>query len=527
MEINYSEKSVLIVDHNLEDLGALRSVLSNLGIKKIQVASSVNMALNLMRFDHYDICLAAYDLAKHEKSGLQLLHEANAEGLRRAGDLFILIVDAERSSLLFGSLEHSPDTYISKPFDVARIRHRLEKISRVKQVIAPLEKRLSENQSEAFLSGCDQLISRFPGLQVFLSRQKGVVLLRCGRYREALALFSQLLKGRELPWAEVGLGMSQYHLGAYREALQTLGRVIDQQHICVEAFYWLGQAHRALGEMNQAVALMRKAVMLQPTVPSLQGELGDLAAQDAQVDIALGAYRQALRFARGTAFQRPGHYLGLVRVLAPRMKVSDKERAAEAEAEVVTVLESALLDHEGSLEVQLQVKLCAFEVYQEAGFLVRAEQIWRDVQAVFTQLDEEQQVSWFDQLLASGGVRYRSELMQQQPEMQKQMARYHWGKAAVAGSFNLSQGHYAKAFSLLRQAQQLQPAHLGIALDMVEAGIGYLKTEQENRRGVLLRSVKVLCEIRFGELAASQVARYKRQVESCVESLAGPDARNA
>ncbi|WP_315980646.1 response regulator [Aliamphritea spongicola] len=127
MEINYSQNKVLIVDNRLDDLAELKGALSQLGIKTIHVASSVNMALALLREETYDICFALFDLGKTEKNGLQLIQEAGAEGTKLYTTTFILVVDQDRSKLLFGSLDTAPDTYISKPYDVAKIRVRLEK----------------------------------------------------------------------------------------------------------------------------------------------------------------------------------------------------------------------------------------------------------------------------------------------------------------------------------------------------------------------------------------------------------------
>ena len=75
-------RSVLIVDHMLEDLQSLRSIISVLGYKQVQVASSVNMALSLFRELKFDLCFVCYDLGQDEKNGLQLLQELQFEGLR-------------------------------------------------------------------------------------------------------------------------------------------------------------------------------------------------------------------------------------------------------------------------------------------------------------------------------------------------------------------------------------------------------------------------------------------------------------
>ena len=108
MEINYAGKSALIVDSQLDDLGALRQILSRLGVGQVQVASSVNMALSLMREFTYDLCFAAYDMGKGEKNGLQLLQEANIEHSFGSSSAYFLVVDPETSEVYSGFSNETP-----------------------------------------------------------------------------------------------------------------------------------------------------------------------------------------------------------------------------------------------------------------------------------------------------------------------------------------------------------------------------------------------------------------------------------
>src|SRR6056300_131099 len=164
------QTSVLIVDHMLEDLQALRTIIGVLGYKRVQVASSVNMALSLFREEDYDLCFVCYDLGQNEKNGLQLLQELQQEGLRRYQQCFALIVDQEKSELLFGSPENAPDTYVSKPFDPHRIRQRLDKVMRVKASIKPVEALLDRGHWDEALQTSLKLAQLYPGLRVFLER---------------------------------------------------------------------------------------------------------------------------------------------------------------------------------------------------------------------------------------------------------------------------------------------------------------------------------------------------------------------
>ncbi|MGB0466762.1 MAG: tetratricopeptide repeat protein [Pontibacterium sp.] len=519
MEINYSGKSVLIVDNTLEDLASLRQILGHLGVQRIQVAASVNMALSLLRIEKYDLCFVDYDLGKDDKNGLQLLHEANAESLLTHRHLFILVVDTERSNLLFGSLEHSPDTYISKPYQLPKVRARLDKVMRIKHVTEPVDQLLDEGELAAALQRCDQLADLFPGLQLYLCRLKGIILLQLKRYSAALKLFELLTERRDLPWAEVGLGSACFHLGRYDDALKILNRVVDNQHVCVEAFSWLGRAHRAKGSLQQAVTLMRKAIMLQPTVPQLQRELADLAAQASDWELSVDAYRAAVRYARYSVFQEPSSYFGLARALAYRMKEAGEAQAAEAEEEVIRLFEAVVLDHQHYEGIGLRAKLCAGDIFRIGNVPVLAEQRLHDAWAMFQALSPEVQCLWLDAVLdATAGTPLADEVNQQKKALSEVMVGLPWAKANLKALMSFRKGDYEAAFLLFRHAHQAQPGHIGIALNLIQAGIEVARRETDSAV-TLIRCNKVLSQVRFGELSERQQGRYRALAKHCAELI--------
>ncbi|WP_286237407.1 tetratricopeptide repeat protein [Neptuniibacter halophilus] len=513
MEINYSGKSALIVDSKLEDLGALRQILSRLGVGQVQAAASVNMALTLMREFTFDLCFASYDMGRDEKNGLQLLQEANAEKIIPKASSYFLIVDPESSELLFGSLENSPDTYISKPFDEAKVRHRLEKQLRIKEAVRPIEKLVDSRQYEAVLDQARDLATHFPGLSIVLQRLSGIALLRMKRFTQAKELFVQLTNNRDLPWAEVGKGVAHFNLGEYEDALKCLNRIVDQQHICVEAYTWLARIYRVRGELGPAVTLMRKAVMIQPTVPALQSELADLACQTGEWAIACSAYQQAVRYARYSSFQDPVHYFGLARALI----ISNKDKIASVETEVLRVLEDVVLDHPDDPEVMFKAKLVNCDLYRQDATQQRLEQMMQQTYNFFMRMTPGQQCKWLDVMLdAAKGSSVESEVKARWKELHKTMVASEWGKANYTAMTSFRNRDLDKAFMMFGRANELLPAHTGIALNLVQSGIEKAK-RGENALWILLSVRDVLATIPFGALSEKQQQRYRTLAERYAE----------
>ncbi|PIE25486.1 MAG: hypothetical protein CSA60_00335 [Neptuniibacter caesariensis] len=513
MEINYPGKSALIVDSKLEDLGSLRQILGRIGVGDIQVAASVNMALTLMREVSFDLCFAAYDMGKDEKNGLQLLLEANAEEIIPEQSAYFLIVDPKSSELLFGSLENSPDTYISKPFDSSKVRNRIEKQLRIKETIRPIEQLLDEQHYEEVLDRGQELIRDYPGLAIFLQRINGIALLRMKRFSQAKELFVRLTEKRDLPWAEVGLGIAHFNLGEYQEALKCLNHVVDQQHVCVEAYTWLARIYRVKGELERAVSLMRKAVMIQPTVPALQSELADLACQTGEWDIAKSAYQQAVRYARYSSFQTPSHYFGLAR----SMIRANEDKLSEIESDVIRVLEDVVLDHPDDEEVLFRAKLIHSDLYRQDSSKERLEQMLQQTWNFYLRMDEGHQCKWLDVMLdAAHDVFIEDKVHQRRKELGRKMMELGWGKANYSAMASFRAGNLDKAFLMFGRANELLPEHVGIALNLVQAGIEKAK-RGHNALWILLSVRDVLSNIAFGELPAKQQLRYSTLAERYVE----------
>ena len=503
MEINYSGKSALIVDSKLDDLAALRQILNRMGLEQVQVASSVNMALSLMREFSYDFCFAAYDMGKDEKNGLQLLQEANLEQSLPPETTYLLIVDSNSSELLFGSLENSPDTYISKPFDQAKVRFRLEKQLRIKHVVAPVEALMVSEDYEEMLTQSDQLADNYPGLSVFLQRLNGIALLKMGRYSQAKALFLSLTQKRDLPWAEVGIGIAAFNLGEYDEALHRLNKVVDQQQVCAEAYTWLARSYRAKGELERAVTLMRKAVMLQSTVPVLQGELGDLASQTEEWNIARDAFQQSIRYARYSAYQSPDNYFGLVHALI----LANKDAPEKIEQDVVRILEDVVLDHPEDQEVMFRAKLIHCELYRQGNLQGRLEQMIQQCWNFYQRMNNHQQCQWLEIMLDTAQqTAVEPDVAAYRKELNRYILEQDWGKANFTAMAAYRKGDLDRAFQLFGRANELLPSHIGVALNFIQTGIEKAKAG-ENARWILLSVQDVLMRMRFGALPLKQQKR--------------------
>lgn len=515
MEISYSDKKVLIVDNRLEDLGELKTILGSMGVAEIQVASSVNMALALLREKHYDICFVVFDLGKDHKNGLQLIQEATAEGIRQYSTVFTLIVDPERSKLLFGSLDSSPDTYISKPYSEPKVRFRLEKIMRVKQVIRPLDELLDQGRMPEALLMCDQLTQSYPALKLYIHRLRGIILLEEGSYTQAEQLFASIVAQHVQPWARVGQGVTLCHIGDYLSARQVLQQVIDESHFCVEAYTWLARTFRALGERGEAIGLLRKAVMLQPTVPELLGALGSLAAQNQEWNVAVEAYSNAIRYARQSCFQSDDYYFSLVSALLARDNFG-----REIEELAIRTLDDAVLAFPGEHIVQFKSRLMVAQVYRRAGVQERANHAARNAFDLFCELELTEKAEWVEPFLEGmEGTSVEADAQAMKQHVNRDSAALEWGKLNIQGMLSYRKKDYQKALGFFVRADSILPNNPSLTLNLVQAALEQSRHPGEQRSELLLQSDNALYSINYGALSLRQQKRYLSLSDRCADMV--------
>ncbi len=515
-------KSVLIVDNKLEELSKLRGIVSGLGFEQVEAASSVNMAVSYLREQVFDVVLVAYDLGKAEKNGLQLVQEAFAEKLRLFQTLFLLIIDSTSSTLLVGSLESAPDAYISRPYDRAKIQNLLDKLQRVKKAVSRVEESMDSADWGRAIEYCVRLIDIYPGLKVYLERLQGICLLQSGQYQDAELLFSRLVSARKQVWAQVGLGVTFYHTGRHKEAIKVLQQVVDQQHISVEAFTWLARSIHISGDVTQAVVLMRKAVLLQPSVPQLQSEMGNLAASSEDWPLAIDAFRAVLLYSRYTVFQEPDHYFSLVRCLIAQYQIKNSNKE-ELQLESIRVMESVVRDFVGDITVKFRAHLVLAELRRVLGAEAMAAAELKQAVSLYEQLSAEDQWRWMDWVVdATDGEAGIESVKLVKAKLFQEANAASWVELMRAALQYYKKGDLIRAADLFFQADNADAGCVSVVLNLAQVVIE-LKSTAENNVSIQqwVGCLACLNRLHFGALSLKQQKRYKTLLQRYTAIYAG------
>lgn len=510
MTTPFADKTVLVLDKNLEDLKTLSHMLVQMEFSRVQVASSVNMALQLLREQPVDVCFLNYDLGKDEKNGLQLLYELRAEGNYRFSSSYILVVDKDRSSLLLGSPASAPDTYIPKPYNRVQLSQRLENVLRLKSALPHLNDALDRGRWQHAI---DQTLldeRRYPGLSIYLRRMRAILHLKKNEPLSALALFRELLKDQTRPWIHVGVAIAASHCGQFELARKELKVVLEeQQQQCVEAFQCAARLTAMTGNFREAQQDLQKALRLQPTVGALHVELAQMAALQDNPQMVTQALKQAVRFNRFTAMQSPADFFGIARSLQ-LMLAGSKDTDNPLHQECLRVLEEVQHEFSERSEVIFQARLLTARRWRSVNDNTRADATDLAALEMFRALSLEQQALWVDLLHDELSTTPLQEMVAKlRTEVLKGSMKLPWAKNNLLATQAFRGGKVEEARDLFKQALEAEPRSIQVLLNYVQASLVCVERLEAKRDLRLADSARRLLDLRFPALTERQQQRYR------------------
>ncbi|WP_207063847.1 tetratricopeptide repeat protein [Motiliproteus sp. SC1-56] len=511
MAVDLEDKSVLIVVKRLEDLSALRRLMAELGSRDIHVASSANMALNMLRMQPFDLCVVESFLGTGEKSGLQVVEEAIREGLKPETGAFVLITPEDTKALPNDSLDYGADTFVTRPLDLEKLQLRLEKLLKLKQAVYPVESLIEQGDYEKALNAIDVMSRKYPSLKLYLQRLQGRLLVVTEAYDRAQELFERLLNDRKLLWAHMGLGIVAYRTGRYGEAAAHFNEILRVCPESIEAYDWLSKVYRGIGRNQDAQKLLEKAVQVLPTAPALQAGLGDVASENSNWAVAIDAFRCAVKFAKRSCHQTQTNYFGLARCLQTRIAKHGGASSAEAEREAVRTLEDVVSEYRDDDLIRFKSRLMTSETYKRSGDIARANAAVKDAFAVFKRLDDSKQAEELDNLIEGvEGTVLQPEVDAYKSDFNKRVfTETEWGRYNLQGMGLYRKGRFGEAFDCFCQALESVPNSPSVLLNLVQTGYSLIQQEPERAQEVLAVCNDRLLRMSIGAMNTKQQERYR------------------
>ena len=282
---------VLIADDAPTVRQSLRMTLAQVGINRVDAASSIGETRRRMRNSEYDVILCDYDFGGG-MNGQELLEE-----LRRSGELplstvwFMITAEASYEKVV-AVAEVGPDDYLIKPFSGQQLIDRLQVAWKKKIALHPIYACIEEDDIPGAISAARGLLAK-PEIpyKSDLLRLLSTLLLESNQLDEARILFEEILSSRLIPWAKLGLAKVYNKQGNKTKADELLQSSIIQHSQYVDAYEELANMYMSDGRLDEAMAVFDKCLAITPNnITRLQkaGNLANMLGDSAKAKQLLG-----------------------------------------------------------------------------------------------------------------------------------------------------------------------------------------------------------------------------------------------
>jgi len=371
-----TKKRVLIIDRHSPARDSLRLMLAALGVTAVHGAGNSADVIRQVKSNRFDIILSDFVL-DDGRDGQQLLEELRHAHLIPLSTVYLIITSERGHANVVALAELAPDDYLIKPFTADQLQIRLVKAIYKKHVLRKIYQQIEHGALQEAIAACDQVIQQQPAFMYDALRFKGELLHTLGRTPEAEEVFRDVLKGRVVPWAKMGLAVALRDRGALDEAGYLAEQVTQEAPEYLSAYDFLASVHEAQGKLLEAQQALQRAADASPLNTVRQRLVGDVAARNKDLLAAEKAYGKVIERNRGSSLRTVDDFANLSRVLVERGNVTASRKIAtdmkrewrgDKQAELASLInESLCLDAEGSPAKAAQLVGQALQLKTQIG----------------------------------------------------------------------------------------------------------------------------------------------------------------
>jgi CheY-like chemotaxis protein len=187
-DLRYEKIQALIVDDFDNFRVMLFNMLQELGIPKVDMASSDKEALRLCAINTYDIILCDQNLGGG-KSGQQILEVLRHTPNLNSDSIFVVISAAANKSIIMAAFDYEPDDYLTKPITPRTLEQRLNRLLTQRLLLAPIYAAIKEPNINLAIDLCRREISGVNRYSNHCQKLLGYLLLEAERFSEAENLY--------------------------------------------------------------------------------------------------------------------------------------------------------------------------------------------------------------------------------------------------------------------------------------------------------------------------------------------------
>lgn len=313
--------AVLVVDPNQGMRTSLQNMLNLAGISKVEYAINANTAIRQLQRRAYDVILCEYDLAGGSgegQDGQQLLEDLRHHRLIAPSTIFIMLTSEGVYDKVVSAAELTPTDYVLKPFTVDMLSGRIKRALERRSALLPAWQLAAQGKLREAIAACRDGASAQPRFGADFARIRAELHTTLNEHMEAAAVYREVLAGRPLGWAALGLARSFFALDQVDDARAILEELLAANPRLMAGYDLLARCLEASGEQDAARKVLEDAVAISPHVVRRLRKLGEVALATGDAEGAEKSFRQVVNKARYSEFRNPEDHVNLVKALVVR-----------------------------------------------------------------------------------------------------------------------------------------------------------------------------------------------------------------
>ncbi|MCV6611943.1 MAG: response regulator [Amphritea sp.] len=423
LHIDYSDKQVLLIDSSGNMRATIYYMLRELGLSNVKAITINDKVIPLLAQNDFDVILLGHN-SSDSVTGIQILEEARFRGYIKPSAAWICMTSDSSQEVILHAIDSQPDDLITKPFSIEELKYRLDLIMRRKIALRPVDLAIEGGAFNQALQICEALIDRQHPEYDQLQKIRASLLINLGDYEQARQLMDNLYwESRD---KEAGLYLAKAYCGQDElvAAEQLLQELITDNRLLIAAYDLLAIVHERMGDLEQARETLRQATSKAPLGIPRQMELGRVATQTHEMDMAKGAYRKSIIQGRTSCYRSAEPYLRLANLRRMEVKSSDTIMQEQINREIDGLLLSVRQQFPADSASEVKANLIRSQLAEDLGNMRDKEQFLREAKLINRQLDEPVDLDR-EMLVMSGEA---LPILEQQPQPVAQQEAAHISK---------------------------------------------------------------------------------------------------
>ncbi|MFS1906621.1 response regulator [Vibrio lentus] len=296
-----SQLNALIVDDSAIVLSTIRNMLIHIGFseRSISIAKSPRVAMTITSDTIFDVIICDYNFGD-TINGKQLFEELKQSNRLKDDGIFILVTGENSALSIRPILELRPDNYLLKPFNRETLKQRISSSLKKKSVLQNIYKAERENNYEAGLEYCEELLPFHSEYFATIQQFRGSFLSKLKLYDEAKNVYEKALDEGSFDWAQAGLANSLANLGQFNEAQRMIESLIDSAPTSTLYRDQAAQVNLISNKVPTAIAHFKLASELTPGNSERELAIANLCLSVNDSKTALRHYQNYVQINRDT-----------------------------------------------------------------------------------------------------------------------------------------------------------------------------------------------------------------------------------